>query len=149
RRVWRPLGRDPVLPQGSSPTSSGDPWQGGARRLLPPSCLMGLRMGLLDPRFGRPRGVIRATMSREGPLRLSENPRACGDSRMEIWQDYEATYRSALKDPEFLSWRELGAQKKAQNIARVCHDMEVASMIEIGCGTGAVLRNLHAMNFAR
>jgi len=68
---------------------------------------------------------------------------------MEIWQDYEATYRSALKDPEFLSWRELGAQKKAQNIARVCHDMEVASMIEIGCGTGAVLRNLHAMNFAR
>lgn len=66
-----------------------------------------------------------------------------------MWQDYEATYRDALNDAEFLSWREAGAQKKAQNIVRVCHDMEVASMIEIGCGTGAVLRSLHAMNFAR
>ena len=66
-----------------------------------------------------------------------------------MWQDYEATYRSALQDEEFLAWRELGARKKAQNIADVCREIEATSLIEIGCGTGAVLRMLHARQFAQ
>ncbi|MFZ0478215.1 MAG: class I SAM-dependent methyltransferase [Terriglobales bacterium] len=66
-----------------------------------------------------------------------------------MWQDYEATYRDALEDPEFLAWRELGAQRKADNIVRVCRGLNPVSVIEIGCGTGAVLRRLHAANFAR
>lgn len=66
-----------------------------------------------------------------------------------MWEDYDAEYRKSLEDAEFVSWRERGARKKAENIARVCRQMEVASVIEIGCGTGAVLRRLHAMNFAR
>jgi SAM-dependent methyltransferase len=66
-----------------------------------------------------------------------------------MWQDYEASYRNAIHDPKFLAWRESGAKKKAQNIVRVCQPIEVNSMIEIGCGTGAVLRMLHAMRFAK
>jgi SAM-dependent methyltransferase len=66
-----------------------------------------------------------------------------------MWEDYDAEYRRSLEDAEFLSWRESGARKKAGNIARVCRELEIASVIEIGCGTGAVLRRLHAMNFAR
>ena len=66
-----------------------------------------------------------------------------------MWQDYEATYRGVLQDSEFLAWRELGARRKAQNILRVCQGIEADSVIEIGCGTGAVLRMLHTMNFAQ
>ncbi|MGA9529280.1 MAG: class I SAM-dependent methyltransferase [Terriglobales bacterium] len=66
-----------------------------------------------------------------------------------MWHDYEAAYREALQDPEFLAWRELGAQRKADNIVRVCRGLNPASVIEIGCGTGAVLRRLHTANFAR
>lgn len=65
-----------------------------------------------------------------------------------MWQDYEATYQSALQDSEFLSWRERGARRKAENVVRLCQGIEARSMIEIGCGTGAVLRSLQAMNFA-
>jgi SAM-dependent methyltransferase len=65
-----------------------------------------------------------------------------------MWQDYEASYRDALDDPEFLAWRESGARRKAQNIANVCHGIRAVSVIEIGCGTGTVLRMLHAMKFA-
>jgi SAM-dependent methyltransferase len=66
-----------------------------------------------------------------------------------MWQDYEASYRSALQDPEFLAGRELGARKKALNIVRVCQEIEATSLVEIGCGTGAVLRMLHSMQFAQ
>ena len=66
-----------------------------------------------------------------------------------MWRDYEESYRDALHDPEFLAWRELGAHRKARNIACVCRAIRPVSVIEIGCGTGAVLRILHAMKFAR
>lgn len=66
-----------------------------------------------------------------------------------MWQDYETTYRGVLQDSGFLAWRELGARRKAQNIVQLCQGIEADSVIEIGCGTGAVLRMLHAMNFAR
>jgi SAM-dependent methyltransferase len=65
-----------------------------------------------------------------------------------MWQDYERTYQSALHDPEFLSWRERGARRKAENVVRLCQGIEAPSVIEIGCGTGAVLRSLQAMKFA-
>jgi len=65
-----------------------------------------------------------------------------------MWQDYETTYQDALQDSEFLCWRELGARRKAENVVRLCRAIEAPSMIEIGCGTGAVLRVLQTMNFA-
>jgi methylase of polypeptide subunit release factors len=65
-----------------------------------------------------------------------------------MWSDYEAGYRDSLQDPTFLAWRELGARRKAENILRVCKGMRPASVVEIGCGTGAVIRALHEMEFA-
>jgi SAM-dependent methyltransferase len=66
-----------------------------------------------------------------------------------VWQDYEATYRDALHDADFLAWRELGAQRKANNVMQVCRHIRRVSVVEIGCGTGSVIRALHAMDFAR
>jgi SAM-dependent methyltransferase len=66
-----------------------------------------------------------------------------------MWRDYEQSYGIVLGNEEFLSWREQGARRKAENIVRVCREIDTNSLIEIGCGTGAVLRMLHAMNFAR
>ena len=66
-----------------------------------------------------------------------------------MWQDYEATYKDTLQDPDFLAWREWGARRKADNIRRVCRGLTFTSVVEIGCGTGAVLRLLHDSNFAQ
>jgi SAM-dependent methyltransferase len=66
-----------------------------------------------------------------------------------MWQDYGTSYSDALKDEAFVAWREIGARQKALNIVRVCRAIKVQSAIEIGCGTGAVLRFLHTMNFAQ
>lgn len=68
---------------------------------------------------------------------------------LDRWQDYDATYRAALRDPAFLAWRESGARRKAENIVRVCVGVHPFSVVEIGCGTGSVLRALQEMNFAR
>jgi SAM-dependent methyltransferase len=65
-----------------------------------------------------------------------------------MWTDYNAAYREALRDEAFLAWREAGARQKAINIAHVCRKISVFSVLEIGCGTGAVLRELGCMNFA-
>ena len=66
-----------------------------------------------------------------------------------MWRNYEASYKTALQDEAFLSWREAGAQQKALNVVLVCRSIKVGSVVEIGCGTGAVLRFLHSMSFAR
>ena len=66
-----------------------------------------------------------------------------------LWQDYEATYRATLRDPRFLAWRDAGARRKAENIVRVCRGLDPFAAVEIGCGTGSVLRALEEMNFAR
>jgi SAM-dependent methyltransferase len=66
-----------------------------------------------------------------------------------MWTDYNITYRQALNDESFLVWREVGARQKAANIARVCRRIPVTSVLEIGCGTGAVLRELGSMQFAK
>jgi SAM-dependent methyltransferase len=65
-----------------------------------------------------------------------------------MWLDYESSYNAALQNQAFIAWREIGAQQKARNIARVCHGIKVRSVLEVGCGTGAVLRILEAMKFA-
>lgn len=66
-----------------------------------------------------------------------------------MWQDYKASYKAALQDDAFVAWRDLGAQQKARNILLVCRGVPVESVLEIGCGTGAVLRELQSLRFAR
>ena len=65
-----------------------------------------------------------------------------------MWQDYKANYNAVLQDDRFLAWREIGARAKARNIVEVCRGLEISSVLEIGCGTGAVIRALQAMRFA-
>jgi len=66
-----------------------------------------------------------------------------------MWTDYNAAYRNALNDGTFLAWREAGARQKAINIAEVCRKISVFSALEIGCGTGSVLRALGSLQFAK
>ena len=50
-------------------------------------------------------------------------------------------------------WRELGAVGKAQNVINIWRrafaDIQPRSVVEIGCGTGEVIRQLVAMRFGR
>jgi SAM-dependent methyltransferase len=66
-----------------------------------------------------------------------------------MWMNYEQNYQEAVKDPSFLLWRKKGARYKADNILAVCKGLPIESIIEIGCGTGAVLRELMNRGFAR
>jgi ubiquinone/menaquinone biosynthesis C-methylase UbiE len=63
--------------------------------------------------------------------------------------NYDESYAVSLKDQRFLYWRELGARQKIKNVLRMCRDVPVSSVIEIGCGTGAVIRGLQSVNFAQ
>jgi SAM-dependent methyltransferase len=65
-----------------------------------------------------------------------------------MWLDYEQQYQEALKDPSFLLWRRKGAKYKAGNIVAVCKSISIRSVVEIGCGTGDVLRELSNHKFA-
>lgn len=65
------------------------------------------------------------------------------------WTDYERGYRQVLGDPSFLAWRAAGARQKALNIVRVCNSVSVSAVLEIGCGTGAVLQELESIRFAK
>ncbi|HKN75899.1 MAG TPA: class I SAM-dependent methyltransferase [Candidatus Acidoferrum sp.] len=64
------------------------------------------------------------------------------------WADYDSGYRRALGDSSFLEWRAAGARQKALNIVRVSRGVSVSAVLEIGCGTGAVLEELESMGFA-
>lgn len=66
-----------------------------------------------------------------------------------MWLNYEERYREALLNPTFLEWRREGARHKADNIEAVCKGIRVESLIEIGCGTGAILRELADRDFAK
>jgi ubiquinone/menaquinone biosynthesis C-methylase UbiE len=66
-----------------------------------------------------------------------------------MWREYEADYGIALKDEAFVCWREMGARQKAENVLKVCRGIQVTSAIEIGCGTGAVLKRLQELRFAK
>jgi ubiquinone/menaquinone biosynthesis C-methylase UbiE len=65
-----------------------------------------------------------------------------------MWLNYDQEYQEALKDPSFLAWRKKGAKYKAGNIVTVCAGIRPDSVIEIGCGTGDVLRELMSRSFA-
>ena len=65
------------------------------------------------------------------------------------WTDYDSGYRQALGDPSSLAWRAAGARQKALNIICVCRGVSVATVLEIGCGTGAVLGELDSLGFAK
>lgn len=65
-----------------------------------------------------------------------------------MFPDYETGYRDSLQDPTFLAWRALGARRKAANIVRVCKGICPGSVLEVGCGTGAVIRALHELKFS-
>jgi ubiquinone/menaquinone biosynthesis C-methylase UbiE len=64
------------------------------------------------------------------------------------WTDYDTGYRRVLGDSSFLAWRAAGARQKALNIVHVCSRVPVSAVLEIGCGTGAVLGELESMGFA-
>ena len=66
-----------------------------------------------------------------------------------MWLNYEERYREAVQDPTFLEWRREGARHKVDNIIAVCGGVRVESLLEIGCGTGAILRELANREFAR
>jgi SAM-dependent methyltransferase len=66
-----------------------------------------------------------------------------------MWLDDEKDYREALSDPTFLCWRELGARQKAKYVIHVSGDLAVESVIEIGCGTGSLIQQLHSLGYAR
>ncbi|GMQ81187.1 MAG: hypothetical protein BMS9Abin05_0618 [Rhodothermia bacterium] len=44
-------------------------------------------------------------------------------------------------------WRRLGAIGKAENIVALCKPFPHSTIVEIGCGDGAVLKELEALNF--
>lgn len=55
--------------------------------------------------------------------------------------------RYAQIDEQTWKWRELGGSVKAQNIITIVGDLPVKSIVDIGCGTGAVLACLAQMSF--
>jgi SAM-dependent methyltransferase len=52
---------------------------------------------------------------------------------------YDSYYHGA---PRELEWRPLGAVDKAGNVARLAEGHAVGSILELGCGDGAVLARL-------
>jgi SAM-dependent methyltransferase len=65
------------------------------------------------------------------------------------WLDYEARYKEGLANATNILWRETGARQKAQHILEVCRERQIDSLIEIGCGTGAVIQKLSEHDLAR
>ncbi len=49
--------------------------------------------------------------------------------------------------PSFEAWRVLGSTDKCKNILRLCAQMPHATIIEIGCGDGAILQRLAQIGF--
>ncbi len=52
-------------------------------------------------------------------------------------EHYDGTY-----DKRGLLWRRLGAADKARNIATLIGDVQIGTVLEVGCGTGSVLSAL-------
>jgi SAM-dependent methyltransferase len=44
-------------------------------------------------------------------------------------------------------WRELSGAVKAENIITIAHDLPIRTILDVGCGTGAVLAHLAKVNF--
>ena len=58
---------------------------------------------------------------------------------------YDQYYRNM--DPHFIRWREVTGRIKADNIIRICAGMNFGSVLEIGCGTGIILKTLSENGF--
>jgi SAM-dependent methyltransferase len=60
-------------------------------------------------------------------------------------------YAHYYGDEELKRWRELGARDKAQNILSLCSTLlaERPTVVDIGCGDGAVIEALDSVGFAR
>lgn len=58
---------------------------------------------------------------------------------------YDSQY--AQMDERTWKWRELGGSVKAQNIITIVGDLPVKSIVDIGCGTGAILACLAQIGF--
>lgn len=60
--------------------------------------------------------------------------------------DFYESYYSAL-DSQTWKWRELGGTVKARNIVEVASHLGIKSVLDIGCGTGAILAQLERTHF--
>jgi len=59
-----------------------------------------------------------------------------------------ANYAEYYEDnAAFTEWRRLGGIDKSENIMRLCADLEHHSILEIGCGEGAILERLAHLGF--
>jgi SAM-dependent methyltransferase len=65
------------------------------------------------------------------------------------WADYDQDYRKALEEETFREWREVGSRGKASNIRLLCDDLPRGAVLEVGCGTGVVARQLQADGFSK
>ena len=51
-------------------------------------------------------------------------------------------------DTKFIKWRELGGIIKAENVINISKGLMFKSVLEIGCGTGIILKTLSERKFA-
>jgi SAM-dependent methyltransferase len=69
----------------------------------------------------------------------------------ELVRFYERAYsRDAAEAQRYSRWRALGARGKADHVVALCAQARLhpASVLEVGCGDGALLAELHARGFA-
>jgi ubiquinone/menaquinone biosynthesis C-methylase UbiE len=65
-----------------------------------------------------------------------------------IHEDIRTHYDNYYGDEKLAQWRRLGAIDKADNIIELSRGLEVGSVLDIGCGDGAVISRLAELNFA-
>ncbi len=70
-------------------------------------------------------------------------PLSVNDSLTQNYADY---YDS---EEGLLEWRKLGAADKCANIVRLCSSLPHDSVLDIGCGEGAILQRLSELRFGR
>lgn len=67
--------------------------------------------------------------------------------KSELLELYNTQYGTA--DETFFEWRRWNAREKVSNIIELTGGMELEKVIDIGCGTGAVIEELSALDFAQ
>jgi len=67
---------------------------------------------------------------------------------LHVSEEIRSHYDSYYGDPRLARWRSLGAIDKAQNVLALCGDLGVRTLIDIGCGDGAVSNALALRGFA-
>jgi len=61
--------------------------------------------------------------------------------------DVRARYTDYYAGPS--AWRAIGARDKASSVERLCRAIPHATLLEVGCGDGALLADLAERRFAR